>query len=254
MIKKFILFTIFASFLFLGFIFVSREVESPEKILGEQNPVSHNPKDFDLDNNLSYYYFEVDDMESLKLMPNFTEKLTSKEFVEKYKCRSLVNGGFYSKDNEPIGLFITEGEKLKAWSENSLLDGIFSVNYFGIPRITREIPSDELRITVQSGPILIENTQVISLSLNKDEFARRVVAAVTGENRIYFIVFYDKGSEFSGPRLTDLPRTLEVFQKKAGITIADAINLDGGTASTFIVENVTLSEATPVGSFFCLTS
>ena len=168
------------------------------------------------------------------------------------KCQLLVNGGFYTENNEPTGLFITDGETVEAFRSNTLFNGILSVNEFDTPRITRTVPSGVSRIAVQTGPVVFENGSPVNLSLVRDERSRRTVAMATGFNELVFAIFYEEKSVYKGPLLTDLPELVEAFGKATGLIIADAINLDGGSASTFISQNGKLTEISSVGSFFCL--
>ncbi|HSX49151.1 MAG TPA: phosphodiester glycosidase family protein [Candidatus Saccharimonadales bacterium] len=227
---------------------------APEKskAAGLESPqvFSDNSNSITIDN-LTYSWFEVGNTDNLKLIPNFSEKLTSQEILDKEKCKFLSNSAFYSKANQPLGLVITGGKTISPWQQNSLFDGILSVNDMATPRITRNIPQDGLRIAIQVGPILKENSTFIPLKIIDDKEARRVIAAVTGSNKLVFIVIYDKNSEYSGPLLADVPVILKSFEQKSGIILADAINMDGGSASVFSSDGTKLSEFSPVGAFFC---
>ena len=78
------------------------------------------------------------------------------------------------------------------------------------------------------------------------------MGVITGDNTLYFIIIYNENQVFDGPFLQDMPSVMSEIQKETGIVFADAINLDGGTASTFYSDEVNLSEMSPVGSFFCI--
>lgn len=189
--------------------------------------------------------------DQITLLPNFTDSETSRDLFTQNNCQVLVNGGFYSKTNQPIGLFLSEYDQISGYQNNSLFNGIVSVNDFDTPRITRNTPTDRLRLAIQTGPILIENASPRTLSIRNDSPNRRTVAAITGENKIFFLTIYDNDSFFSGPNLEDLPSVLEEFESQTGIEIADAINLDGGTASALQSNEVDINELSPIGSFFC---
>ncbi len=195
--------------------------------------------------------------ETLELMSNLDSKETASDLMKEYSCSALVNAGFYTADSpeeahEAIGLFVSEGETLSDFRKNSLFNGILSINEMDTPRITEVVPADPLRMGIQTGPLLQVNDQAMKLSLARDKNARRLVAAVTGDNELIFIVFYDSDARFSGPLLADLPQLLGEFENKTQINIADAINMDGGSASAFITDEVSLTEISPIGSFFCL--
>src|SRR5690606_12592172 len=109
--------------------------------------------------------------------------------------------GFYSQDLMPIGLFMNEEGILAKWRQNRLFNGVVSINHLDVPRITDVQPRDILRVGLQTGPLLVENAEYKDVQGASDMFDRRVVAFTTGENRLYFSVFYDKNSVFSGPTL-----------------------------------------------------
>lgn len=225
---------------------VSETKSTPQVTLANSVNVEYQGKE------LTVSWLEASDALKILLIPNFSEKKTGEEIRKEYGCKSLVSGGFYTKDNRPSGLFIHEGDILRNWQKNSLFNGVYSINSFDIPRITPGVPQDSLRIALQSGPILKENASYKKLSLKNDEPAKRVVVATTGSNTSVFLVIYNPESVYLGPHLSDLPSVLASFEEKAGIELADALNLDGGTASTFYSERITLPELSTVGSFFCL--
>jgi hypothetical protein len=191
------------------------------------------------------------DVDGLLLIPNFEDKKTAKDVFEENACELLVSGGFYSEDSWPIGYFVFGGEVLSQFSQSKLFDGVLSVNSMGTPRITRTPPRDPILVGLQTGPMLQENDTKIELELVRDKPARRMIAAVTGGNELLLMTVYSLESAFSGPMLGQLPEIISKLEEEENLNIADAINLDGGSASAFISDDFSLSEASPVGSFFC---
>ena len=49
----------------------------------------------------------------------------------------------------------------------------------------------------------------------------------------------------------NLPGIIAKLNVKEEMGLADVINLDGGSASALVTPEFSLSEASPVGSFFC---
>ena len=66
------------------------------------------------------------------------------------------------------------------------------------------------------------------------------------------MALYFPDQEYSGPLLARVPYILEKIAKKEQITIPDAINLDGGSASAFLSPDTHLTELNPVGGYFCI--
>lgn len=188
----------------------------------------------------------------VKLINNLDKKLTAQQAKKEYNCRVLTNAAFYTKENKHVGLFVIEDSILRSANQNDLFDSFLTINSFLTPRITRTEPID-LVSGIQSGPLLIENGRTIRLSIIRDKEARRVVAAITGDNKLMFLVFFNSNSFFSGPMLADLPGEVKKYSDEHDLNIADAINLDGGSASAFLSDNIQLSELSPVGSFFCIS-
>lgn len=255
--KKLLVIISVVSLAIFGILILKNRSTTPEKSFGKTQTTSssapsNNFISFDFDNqNLTIAWFKVENPEKLKLIPNFSEKSSSKETVSTQNCQFLSSAGFYTTTNLPIGLFIADGKQINSWQQNSLLDGILSINYLATPRITRNLPQDPLKLAIQSGPIIKENAGFQTLRIQNDNNSRRLVAAITGENSLYFLVIYDSNSNYSGPLLGNLPNVFKNFEEKEGIIFADIINLDGGGASAFISSDTSLSEISPVGAFFC---
>lgn len=187
----------------------------------------------------------------VRLKSNLPIFRTSNEILSD-NCTGLVNAGFYTKENLPVGLFVENGIKLKDWKESLLFDGILSVNTLNVARITEEVPKDDLTDAVQSGPLLISNSFNHELSIINDKPARRMVAIIDGDNTLYFFTIYNPNSVFDGPYLADMPEILRIIEGMSDIKFADAINLDGGSASAFMFDSVRLPELSPIGSYYCI--
>lgn len=183
--------------------------------------------------------------EAVTLIPNYTERLTSDEIQSKYECEYLVNAGFYTKENTPVGLFQSGTTVLRNERSSSLFDGFVTVNELRTPRITRSLPTDRLALALQTGPILIENGKEAPLSIKNDEQARRMVAVVSADNKISFVMIQSS-------LLQALPSVLMKWAQDNKVIIADAINLDGGSASTFRGPQIIFPEITSIGSAFCI--
>ncbi len=189
--------------------------------------------------------------DKISLIPNFNEKDTAFDVIDKYKCNSLTNGGFYSLENAPIGLFVTDEKRVGEFQENLLFNGFFKISKTSVTTITTNSETSNTRVALQSGPILFQNGYPTTLKINPDKPSRRTVVALTNKS-ILFLSFYDPSSVYLGPNLSDLPSLLVNFAEAKNIYIKDALNLDGGSASAFHTTGVSLPEITPVGSFFCI--
>lgn len=227
----------------------------------EDNPEGSPAKIVENPNNLSFQYdgqkltarwFIVDNAENIVLYPNFSEKLTSQQAFLQKNCTYLVNGSFYTKDDRPIALFITEGKTLRQANSNSLANGFFTISYDNQTSISDSAITDNVRAGIQSGPLLVSKKSYQEINSSSSDNSRRVVVGVTHENKIIFFVVYQNSSAFLGPKLSALPDILKLVSEKTGISFQDALNLDGGSASAFYMEGETLSEMSLLGSYFCI--
>lgn len=203
-------------------------------------------------NGISYriMWLTIDDLSQLTLIPNFTEKRTARSLIDNKECQEVANGGFYTKDNQPTGLFVADFKTLRNTIPNSLLNGYIVIDQNNTASIQASPPEISVRLALQTGPILIRNGKVVTLAIRDDEFARRVVMGITKKGKIIFLVLYDPENTWSGPKLADAPGILSGLIERFQLT--DAVNLDGGSASAFIRMDVSLQELTSVGSFFCV--
>jgi exopolysaccharide biosynthesis protein len=185
------------------------------------------------------------DGSQVTFIANYLEKKTGNDLMAEYNCTYLVNGGFYTKEQTPVGYVKTEKGVLSKVRESQLFDGFISINEMQTPRITRTLPIDTLISALQTGPILIENGSPITLKIQNDKQARRMFALVDGNNKLLF-------GMVTSSTLADLPKIVFEWAKTQKIAVADAINLDGGSASTYRGPNGIYPEISPIGSAFCI--
>lgn len=198
-----------------------------------------------------YSWTKVSDLSKISLYPNYTEQLRTDELIKKYNCSSLINGGFYSKLDKPLGLFVTNGNTLSSAINSSLFNGFFIIDN-NQTRITYNKPGGTPTIALQTGPVLFFDGEPVDLRLIRDTQSRRSVAVVTKDRQVIFMSIYNKGSVFTGPKLDDLPLFLNKIEAETGYEFQSAINLDGGSASAFITKDANLEELVHIGSFFCV--
>lgn len=200
----------------------------------------------------SYSKIEVNDVSKTTLFSNLDKKLTSREILKSSGCKSLVSGGFYTKDDKPIGLLISEGQTLNYAQNSSLFNSFIYITFDDKVAIASRIPYGSMRLALQSGPLLIKDGVKQQLKLKNDEEARRVVVGTINDKTMVFLAIYKTDSLFVGPNLVDLPEITSLISEKENINLKDALNLDGGTASAFLSINKNISELASIGSYFCI--
>jgi len=190
------------------------------------------------------------DPASVLLIPNFSQKLTAKDVFDASSCSFLINGGFYTTDYKPIGLFSRNNETISDAQTNKLFDSFVFVNEDNKGFISFDEPYMFTQFAFQTGPMLIWDGSPVRLTIKDDEEARRMVL-LHDESSFYFITVFDKDALYSGPLLSKLPSYISAIAKKHSINVKQATNLDGGSASTYISSATNLGEITTVGSFLC---
>lgn len=219
--------------------------QEPSKTIEKNN--------FILNGDFTVSWVIIRNTEKIELYENFTEKLSSKDAKQEYNCDHLTNGGFYGEDNKPLGLLVVNGILINNSKESQLFNAYFAIDKddkFSISRTKPQI--SRVNYALQSGPMLILNSLPQKLTIETDENARRIIAAETPKNEAVFMVIYSKTSPLMGPKLAELPKILDDVQKNTNLNFKNAINLDGGSHSTFISGSLGLSELARVGTFICV--
>lgn len=190
---------------------------------------------------------------SLTLLPNFTAKESAINIVKRNNCNLAINGGFYQKNDTPLGLFITGKDTLGESTESNLVNAFFWQNQNG--RFIGRIPPENFNgdFIFQSGPLFnLPNQNPVNM-LN-DKPSRRSLVGKDHQNTIYFITMYNPQSLFAGPNLADIPSLLSKPEVQSNVRLTHILNLDGGSASFFYSKDgeITLSELVPIGSLLCV--
>ena len=195
--------------------------------------------------------WQIVNPEEIELYSNLKAQQLSEQIKVNKSCSVLVNGGFYSKENTHLGLFVSNYEIISKSIQSATHNGFLWIDFNNVS-ISSNLPDTNSRIAIQSGPLLFKDGKPLILAISNDEPSRRIVAGVTSDNKLIFLAFYRDSAEYEGPKLEQLPEIINSFKKQTKIDIVDAINLDGGSASVFITNYVRLNELAHIGSYFCV--
>lgn len=247
------------SFVFLILTNRNKDSATPSAISKEERDYSENeneeiqyPETKNITDGLKVSWIRTRDKRKLFLYSNLDEKSSSKDLKNKNGCSFLVSGGFYTKENKQIGLFISEGKIIQTEKNSDLFNGFFVLK--NNDALIQNSSVMDSRIVLQSGPILFMNEKPLNLTIKNDKKARRNIIAIDSSDNVVFITFYEGKSLISGPELEELPLLIKKVNDEKRLNIVTALNLDGGSASSFITSEIELTEVTRIGSFFCLKS
>lgn len=179
---------------------------------------------------------------------------TSGSLQQLHQCAFLTSGGFYGKNDKPIGLLIDRGQELSPWQENRLFNGLIGWNASRtVLEVTQPTQLQTFSYTwaLQAGPVVWKDGKPVELHLNRDQTARRLIAAITPDQQLILIVITTGDSLFEGPLLTDVPKIITAIAETYHLQFQSGINLDGGTASAYLSSSLRLKELQPIGSYIC---
>lgn len=207
-------------------------------------------------NNYEYRYskHQIKDLGSLELFMNLPDWLSSSDLKSNNNCSFLINAGFYSTIGQPIGWL--KPSNASSAAQNKQLNKLFNGFLYLSPEskiVISDTVEEHKAVTfgLQSGPLLILNSQVLNLNLTQDQPKRRMVAAIDKTGSLWFVVVLSSKSTTVGPYLSDLPQIINQIGIINDLTFQSALNLDGGSASAFLSDQVSIYEIKPIGSYFC---
>ena len=200
--------------------------------------------------NYRYAWVKITDLSRLTLLPNHDAQTSSEDLANKYHCQVLVNGNFYDKQNKPLGWLVSEGKTLAKPITSSLFNGFLSLSPSKV-EISPLVPQGLVNLGLQSGPLLILDSQPLLLKISNDQPRRRVIVALNNQKELIFLVLTGTDSLYSGPLLADTPKLVAALGQAIGQNLVAALNLDGGSASAFHTGKIHLNEYAYIGSFFC---
>ncbi|MEY6431040.1 phosphodiester glycosidase family protein [Thioalkalicoccus limnaeus] len=142
-----------------------------------------------------------------------------------------VNGGFFHADRQPLGLMISEGQRIHRFERSRLLSGVIYSDQRGIHLVRRAQFRDHPGITalLQSGPYLVEHGQAVRGLSASDPRPRTFVAT---DWRGHWVL----GATPTPISLADLAAVLATPGALTDWTVDRALNLDGGSSTGFFFD------------------
>ena len=162
-------------------------------------------------------------------------------FSNNVKALAGINGGYYREDFLPNGLLIAHGRLISKMVYNRLLSAVLSVNIQGkLSLMSRNnfeldyppLSYSNIQFAFQAGPILVSNNQIMSVpnDLLKKRRRRRSIIILFRNYDVAIV-------SLSAIRLFEAEKLLMKADHQfwADEPILMALNLDGGSAASFLV-------------------
>jgi exopolysaccharide biosynthesis protein len=181
-----------------------------------------------------------------------------REVAQENNSSIATNGGFYTPNFQPAGLFIENGKTLKKASHDPLLTSCIQVNKSGVILLEKEINSCLSAIyAMQTGPVLIEQGSISpNFKVLQNNFTnlspyfephRRTILAQSSNKKLLVII--------TSP--VTLPEAANILKNSPQIfgvsNIIMALNLDGGSSTGMYIRSKDtrfyIAEKKPVKTF-----
>ncbi|MCF6777259.1 phosphodiester glycosidase family protein [Thiotrichales bacterium 19X7-9] len=204
------------------------------------SPVRKLPKDSGTYQHITanrYKHFPIDvDMILLKknhyqarlLSQNWSDAKTLAQVSDEQGAMVAINGGFYREQFKPNGLLMLDGRKYARFVSNDLLSAIININKQGELAIYAKKAYHDAKLysAFQAGPLLYDQNKENVVYGNKLRQRSILVIFNNGDIGIFY---------FSPVSISDVISVLNQVAQKIDQVIKSATNLDGGVASSFVV-------------------
>ncbi len=154
---------------------------------------------------------------------------------------AAINGGYFQKDNTPLGLVVADGVSLHPRQKSRILSGLLAVSDKGafLRRNAEVRPGAPLRQALQAGPFLVDGGKPVP-GLNATRSALRTVLVADAKGVCALLT--------TGPvTLAALGELLATPGVLPGVKVERALNLDGGSSTALWVGGEpVLQEGKPV--------
>lgn len=149
-----------------------------------------------------------------------TKHASVNEYAEHSKALITINGGFFDKNYQPLGLRITNG-KQNSPLKNISWWGVFYIkhNKAFLSGARQFVADRRIDFAVQSGPRLLINGQIPALKPGR---AERSALGITRDGNV--IILITDNAPVSTSELADI-------MKAPPLNCLSALNLDGGSSS-----------------------
>ena len=170
-------------------------------------------------------------------------KITS-DFAQENQASVAINASFFDMKNGGSVDYVKVNNKTinsgKKENQNVRANAVFTIEKksVGIKQASKiAVEESKAGSILVAGPLLIEENEYVSLNKNafNDNRHPRTAVAITGENKLIFMVVDGRSNQANGMNLQELSKVFKWLGAR------DAMNLDGGGSSTLYIKNATTS-------------
>jgi len=158
---------------------------------------------------------------------------TLQQLMREENAIIAVNGGFFSPDDKPLGLLVSQGKLLNSLRPTSWW-GIFSIHGTQAQITARKDYQFDATtdFAIQAGPRLVVNEQIPNIASNVDY---RTALGITKDGRV--IIAVTENLMLTTQELAEIMRRPE---NMGGLGCVNALNLDGGHSTQMYTRLATL--------------
>ena len=161
--------------------------------------------------------------------------------VEEEDVVAAVNGGYFLEGFEPTGLLVSEGKVLNPWKKGAG-SGVFRVEgkKAAIDWSKERDPGwEDDEMAIQSHPLVVEPGGEPGIYANRNRYRERTLVAVDREDHVIILCSFRNmnGHDLSGLDLYEAMEVLMAGEKRGGLSVKAALNLDGGASTAMSVKH-----------------
>lgn len=166
-------------------------------------------------------------------------------------CLAGINGGYFQRNGQPLGLMVSDGRKLQGLHRSRLLTGMVAVqdDRLALLRVGEFSASNPLSQALQAGPFVIDQGEPVP-GLHDTRWAQRSLVLADSAGR------YGLALARTPVTLAELADVLATPGIVHEISLDRVLNLDGGSSSALWVNTndakLYLREGKRARNFLCV--
>ncbi len=153
-------------------------------------------------------------------------RATVDEYATSTRALAVINGGFFDKQGQPLGLVVAEGEVKSKWLKREWGILLVRVTDASIVHARDYAPNTAITQALEVGPRLVVRGQVLKF---KDQSARRSAIGLQRDGRV--VILATEGAL----SLKQLAELFAASESDSGLGCVEALHLDSGSSTQLSV-------------------